>query len=575
MTTIHPDPNRDDERIRELLISADDQPATPPMELIQDVHAKLRTRLETGERFVVVPPSGKHRRRVWFLSIGVAAALLVVVVFHLQPSKSAWAQVAEAVHGKPWMRCINNEGKTIWLSFPRKIAAMQDGALARYDDYGAEVRYEYRPDKKKLFRLSASDTAAYQSMATFFQAIFRGDKDVGDQFAELHIGKRSQQTIEEQGKKWLIYKLEVLTPGPKLYPGNILIRVDPENHLPNSLIIIAGRERVEFKIDYPEEGPQDIYALGAPRDSVLEDHMPSADLKRILAALDAGRHDLDNYFAIVGGSPLDHLTLVWRKGNRWRVDYGLWKGPLENIEHIQHMESEADLAKCWREYSEEFEVSSYLVCDGLHIYRTGPEIKDGQPVLKDGKQVFSDWKVVEVVQTGKQHTGVSIFCDSRLYMIELFGYAEGLSSRLKSWPQPQVQIDPTGKNGPAGSLRVELLFAGAPANTYGKEEYWLDPQRGYVAEKRVLSDCTVVDQDSMQNKDPPIYEYDGYCQSPRGVWYPTVIRWKDAIQSQEKGQEEAHFSDHVTYFHLDFDVDLSDELFTRTAPRTPTKRAGN
>ena len=47
------------------------------------------------------------------------------------------------------------------------------------------------------------------------------------------------------------------------------------------------------------------------------------------------------------------------------------------------------------------------------------------------------------------------------------------------------------------------------------------------------------------------------------LWYPTVSRWKNASQSENKNKPGGiEFHDQVTYFYLDFTAELPDELFS-------------
>ena len=60
-----------------------------------------------------------------------------------------------------------------------------------------------------------------------------------------------------------------------------------------------------------------------------------------------------------------------------------------------------------------------------------------------------------------------------------------------------------------------------------------------------------------------VYEYDGYRQSPRGIWYPTVSRQKNALQSKDRSKPGGvEFKDLVTYFYLDFNAELPDQVFS-------------
>ena len=103
---------------------------------------------------------------------------------------------------------------------------------------------------------------------------------------------------------------------------------------------------------------------------------------------------------------------------------------------------------------------------------------------------------------------------------------------------------------------------GGPSDdgTYHKEEFWLQPKYGYAVVKHVVSDCPAVADDPLRNR--LVYEYNGFQQSPRGIWYPTVSRWKNAVELRKKtGTGGRKFGDRVTYFYLDFTADLPDAAF--------------
>ena len=119
----------------------------------------------------------------------------------------------------------------------------------------------------------------------------------------LRIVKQRQRTVTEQGRRWILYELELERQGggPKppieIPPISMVIRVNPEKMLPDSWTITQGKfkvtqpdsktitreaVKVELAFDYPAEGPADIYALGVPRDAPVEDRMPPPDLDRII-----------------------------------------------------------------------------------------------------------------------------------------------------------------------------------------------------------------------------------------------------------------------------------------------------
>ena len=228
----------------------------------------------------------------------------------------------------------------------------------------------------------------------------------------------------------------------------------------------------------------------------------------------------------------------------------MWQGSLENFGHIENIEPGADMAKRWREYSSEYDIHPHLVCDGRRIYQSGPVTKNGQTEYKDGKQVFSDWELMErIPPLGRRHTAASSRYACQAEMVELCAYPANLNADLPSksgWGT--IHLDPQGQNGPAGSVRLELILEASSKEHGQRREFWLDPNRGYVLLREEMS-CLNPDSTRKQWIDNS-YEFDGFCQSPRGVWYPTIIRWHTDLGVQTR------------YYHLDFDVELPDELFT-------------
>jgi hypothetical protein len=451
----------------------------------------------------------------------------------------------EAIGGKTWIHIVaagaGNQPHEIWLSFPRDVAASRNnGHHIRYDDLRTGVSYQYLPHDNKLFRCSVEAMAAesFRSIAGVFQAIFRGDVSLGERFFEYEIVRQRQRTVDDRGQSWIEYELDFEFPNQT---AAAVIRVDPKAMLPSSLTftVTSPNEemRIEFAVDYPDDGPADIYAIGVPRDAPVEDRLPSAELTQVLEAIDQGRRDLDNYFAIVASSPNDLPRLVWRKGDKWRVDICQ---PTERTDYVARVEPGTDMLKWWRERLKLFCTMPYLVCDGRQIDRCGIEMEDGKPAS-------SGWKLVEKVWD-KDHTGVSSLCDSRSYMVELRAYPPSLSAKSGTWPHCTIQLEPHGENGPAGSVRVEILISDARKPLGHKQQFWLDPQRNFVL---VRQETTDLDPASAANFG--IHELDDFRQSPRGVWYPTVIRWKTETGVQTR------------CYYLDFNVELPDELFKRQA----------
>ncbi len=103
------------------------------------------------------------------------------------------------------------------------------------------------------------------------------------------------------------------------------LRVDPETRLPVYLLLMSpknSKESIKWQFDYPADGPTDIYALGVPHETKIDDRMPLNDALAVLPGIAKSREGIGDFRLLVGEYP-DYGyfgSVVWRKGDRWRVD---------------------------------------------------------------------------------------------------------------------------------------------------------------------------------------------------------------------------------------------------------------
>jgi hypothetical protein len=585
------DENRDE--IKQLIRQSCQAPA-PDDEFIRTLAARARhellSTLPQGPKAELPRLREKSAARPWRRAAvavaGLAAAILVSVLLWNKREGVAWAQVTEAVRAMPWihMKAVAGEGQSreSWISFSRDICAMRDENLVQYADLRSGIRYEYDLPQKKLYRLSVNNGAAeeIESVEGLFQAIFRGDAIREGDLFRLRIVKQRQRTVNEQGRRWILYELELERPcgGPKppieIPTFSVVIRVNPEKMLPDSATITQGKfevtqpdsktvtreaVKVEIAFNYPAEGPADIYALGVPRDAPVEDRMPPPDLDRIIKIVQQHRRDFGNYLAIAGGSmPLVHVIRC--KGDKFRVD--------EGIGDARHVASRDEMEQWWRGHGKELLLEGAGLSDGRRVYEH--DFVHPEPWWKPSMYQVSQGDGRAAAADVRVSAGIS----AAEYFVDLLAYPPRLDpQQLASSPLWTTHFDPTGENGPAGSVRVELQLArrDGPVDQfhvddrrlYHKEEFWLQPKYGYAVVKHVTSDCPAVDEDPLRKEKRIIHEYNGFRQTPGGLWYPTVSRWKNASSSENKNKPgEVEFHDLVTYFYLDFTAELPDELFT-------------
>ena len=75
-------------------------------------------------------------------------------------------------------------------------------------------------------------------------------------------------------------------------------------------------------------------------------------------------------------------------------------------------------------------------------------------------------------------------------------------------------------DGPDGTVRLQVMFDGSVGGSYvadwGRRSWWLDPRHGYAAVQDQSFSEGVMRFDQWD-------AYDDFLQSPRGIWYPTLM----------------------------------------------------
>jgi hypothetical protein len=285
-------------------------------------------------------------------------------------------------------------------------------------------------------------------------------------------------------------------------------------------------EAVEWTFDYPENGPADIYALGVPKDAKLIDRVPTEDMSRILAAIQAGRDRFDDFQALVirndspdlfptAGKPIPMAFLVWKKGNRWRVETAL--PPQEYFGN--HFPADKDHKQWLRDLFKKAFFTTLNVCDGKAVYE-------------------GDRNNFKLVATANQAD--SACAEAMRAMPATWCYPETFPSP-NDLTEETVNLKPTG--GPPNTILVTSRLLHPRDNEIPWQLFWLDPQRGYAVVR-----CDTRNTDPAKPLTDRDYQdlMDQWEQTPSGIWYPTRVN---------PGSRGWY------HFFLDFKADMPDELF--------------
>lgn len=555
-----PDHERDE--IGRLLRSAYDAPPSP--EFVDSLRARSENSLRgplQGKATPATPAKGhaatgtRPLRRSALAIAAVAAIVLACLLPWLAGTRNGWAGVVEAVQAKPWIhaRATAPDGQTgeLWFSFAHAVSANRHDGVAGFHDHRLGIVHFYNSASKQLIRSAdvyGRNREGLQRFQGAFEAIFRGQEKLDSPFMAANIVEQKRRRVSSDGKTWIEYELLLEMAAKR---ARLVFRVDPETRLPESMKLVGLDEGVAattFRFDYPDEGPADVYALGVPRDAELVDRVPKGDLARVIQGVEASRERFPtSYYAIVINAPMPSdnplkgchsFSHFWRKANKRRLEWcfpGGSKGR-EALLRIREAKPPApgDDLTAWRKtWLKDFDFGPVVVCDGETIYRNTSilfEPKWGVFQKVNSETAGLDFPLVppECVPERVAYPGLQAPSEQ---------FAGELTEEPDEGPPGTVlyEVRPTVEN--AGGLHLKLL------------RYWIDPARSYVnlRYEQVGADG-----------EPWIYVKEGLRQTPNGIWYPTVVRWKNQGMERQDGEGRA---DAVWYLYVDFDAELPDSLF--------------
>lgn len=547
----------DEQAFRTLMMESDIPTINAPKQLANSVRSTLPGST-TAES--ICRESERHSGRLkWILSSAALVLLFVVSVAFRPTQENSWAEVVKSLQSVPWIRLSGqreNDKMETWVSLPREVLASRNAELVRFESFRTGVRHEFHAKDSLIYQAPINDQRDFSSVSTIFQSIFRQDDNVGDDFIGSRIAKQARTSVQESGEKWIDYELtlQAAVGGPSEVV--VVLRVDPETNLPVAMRLREGDDEWRMEVDYPEAGPQDIYALDVPRDTRVVDRMPSADLKQIAEILDRHRDELDNYIAAYGPTPGSPQYMIYRRGDQWRADscYPVRDHFSSNQEYTaflgeQPPADEEELQAWWKNRLSHYKTTPGMLCDGQTVYRASYDNPDS-PILEP----------FQAVRPGDGHR-IAPTMGHGGNMLEHHVYPD-----LNSYVQIELTLKRGPTDGPEGALRVTRSFPGQNQTS----KYWLDPKLGYAAVKVQHSFGRAVENESdvVPASRSETYVYEDFEQSPRGIWYPTVVIRKNVIGPHETEAELAAgktpaYSDLRTYYHLDFTSELPDALFKK------------
>ncbi len=219
-------------------------------------------------------------KKHWTKFAAVAAVLAVAVLgswlFQTSPdmARSAYAELAQAfdnISAAEWVH-VDVEGFEIrecWISFRPYRQCYATAKQVIYEDGSSGRQYSYDQSSQTITVELLDSDADIRERSSFLSVISTMIDTWRKAGAEV---LENRKTVE--GKDYNIYTAKY-TKQPK--EGLLEVTIDSETKQIVLVRFVGGSlsEPVTWRLDYPETGPADIYALGVPRDAKIVDRTDS------------------------------------------------------------------------------------------------------------------------------------------------------------------------------------------------------------------------------------------------------------------------------------------------------------
>ncbi len=507
----------ENDRLSELYRALNNDHATRREALLQQLPLPVLS--DTDRSGSEVKLSRRTARRWWLASSAAVVAMLAVGIVVLKP-RDVWADVVKAFRSQKWIHIVRKDaqgsiGGEFWESPTAEISASKSAAEIRLADTGSSLLQVYYPAQKKIVRLELNDQEQRESLRLFMQVLL-GESE---QLRYLQVVDRQHRSITEQGRTWDEIRLTVEPIGGT--PMTWIVTIDPNTHLPRTfrMEIPGAPQQLTDEFDYPAEGPSTLAALGVPDDAELEDRVPKESLKNILAEMRTQRRKLGAYYLRVVEASNGRMTYeAWKDGLKWRQDH-----------------------------------QAPDVCDGREAW----------------SKHMGPWKLVRTIP-GEARADDFCRLNPSWYYLENLAYPF-----LSATPDFDLTVRTEQKDGPSGCILVERTATREASPIFvhrftpRREQYWLDPNRGFVLVKRVLTDVEAPEAECHSKGITKHIEttYEDFKQSPRGVWYPATATTTGTIWIKQANPMLVEPLDQHWKLSVEFKDSLSNDLFDINAAK--------
>jgi len=484
------------------------------------------------------------------IKLAAAAVIIIAVLIGIHPfngsingTTAAYAKVKDAVKNVPWMH-INYTGHIldemgnkkfekdrtdteIWYSFKSQIVIQRYySGLITYSDYANQEVHTYNPVSKRIVITALSSDKLPLEANTPWSWLERNIQRMMPFGGEV-----TRKTGQYDGQEVEIYEIvSAVKPGMAAIRGRIYV------DMATSLPIAEERKYINTKtgkpqrvekgtFDYPEQGPDDIYAIGLPRDIPTVNSLPLPswwDIKQVYQS--HRRKAPEKYIAIVTselsilGKPIESVDIFYADGVRSR-------------EERHHMFRPGYVGVQWRQQAAEFGNTFDSILKWSQACKAHGQISisiyDGNYYYNSRRDDDGIWKTTKQIIEGRKWTASDFWNSCHIADIgwpEIRGYAD----LLKDDYARQNDL-----------ICVEELLKGWRRQGIvlpQRKRYYLNPQRDYICQRVEIESVYPapwqeddswlegVDPTSIPNEYSSTIEVTEFSQFQTGRWYPRKIK---------------------------------------------------
>ncbi|MHC4110638.1 MAG: hypothetical protein ACYSUY_06155 [Planctomycetota bacterium] len=490
--------------------------------------------------------SVSHQPNIWRIimksritQLAAASVIIIAVIICINQFSGsidgvsvAFGQIKQAVEKVPWVHSVNKNSNLSdegWLSFIQQIEINKkaNGKIT-YEDYGKKIKYVYSPEIETITLSDISQKKFALGTTDLFS------------FIEAYLDKEQARGAKLTRKNGLYNEAPVkileITRAENNWTEEIKIFINTENNLPLAVEVKSGDLNREssyagnITFDYPENGPQDIYALDVPRSAKIIDLLPEPDALEVLHTYQEYRNDVPSKYATVVIFDTEEsvrveknvfglATIIYRDGQRqYGQEYKIFG---TSDEYADELGDTFESAMNWCKQSNLTKLNVIDLFTGVYHYQTKYNADDNKWNL----QPREDWA---------DHLG------NYLEVLRQKGWPD-IIPKAKNSPPHQIRIIENNHAKKYGLICIELLRQGA---NYGgrikampprRELYYLNPQKDYICQRhehyrrrnahwqKDKSWLDGIDPNNIRPDATSITQVTEYSQTDSGKWYPKVV----------------------------------------------------